>query len=389
MNKLKKYIDLHFPDELKLIIFLSKDKIDGNNQLTNLDNINWKEFLRLVRKHRLSSHVLRHSEYLAEHLPISVYEKLMKTRIEKSRESLSYAIHAIRIFEKFQEQNISHCFFKGPLLSLELYQDIGYRNFGDIDILVQQKDVEQAKKIIEDLDFDCIYPHIEFTEKQKKINYKLSHHYHFKHPQQNIDIELHWKLSNPKSYFGKETDDILSQQRNLPVSKFELPYISNVDNLVYQAAHGSIHQWYRLFWLKDFSVLLQKSSDNDIKKAFELAKKLKLQKCFAQACFLASIVYEASFPGLDLQPNKYLLSTPLHAIATTDLGRKGVFGKIKFVFYRLRLKSDLRYYFELIYRLRTHLSDWEILKLPNRMFFLYYILRPFLLIYKFTFRKKN
>ena len=50
-------------------------------------------------------------------------------------------------YKKFIENGIKHCFFKGPLLSLELYQDIGYRNFGDIDILVEKDDVENAKNI--------------------------------------------------------------------------------------------------------------------------------------------------------------------------------------------------------------------------------------------------
>jgi len=389
MIKFNTYIDCRFSKELKLIIFLSQESIN-NKHSSSLDDIDWEEFIRLVRKHRMISHVLKHLSYLADNFPIPVYEKLIEIRLHQSKRALNYVIHGIRVFRKFEENNISHCFFKGPLLSLDLYKDIGYRNFGDIDILVGQSDAERAKDIIEELDFDCIYPKIEFTEKQKKINYKLSHHYHFKHPKQTIDIELHWKLSNPKSYFGKETFELLESVRKLTVSKFELPYISNIDNLVYQAAHGSIHQWYRLFWLKDFSVLLQKSTNEEIKEAVELSRKLKLQKCFVQACMMVKLIYKNQIPDLvDDKIQSSLIYTPLTSIATTDLGQKGIKGKIKFVLYRLKLKKDLNYYFELIYRLRTHLTDWEILRLPNSLFFLYYLLRPFLLMYKFLFQKKN
>lgn len=384
MTSNTKYIEQKFNKELKLLIYLSQDELTQENLTVNLHEIDWGEFLDLTLKHRLVSHVLKHATFLAEHIPISTYEKLIEFRLEHSKNSLNYAVHAIRIYQKFTENEVQHCFFKGPMLSLELYQDIGFRNFGDIDILVEEKDAEKAKLILEELDFSCIYPKIDLSEKQKKVNYSISHHYHFKHPIQNIHIELHWSITNPKAYSGLKTNEIILNSRKLKVSNYELNYISKTENLVYQAAHGSIHQWYRLFWLKDFSVLYKKSTGEDIKTAYELSKKLKLQKSFIQACYLAKLIYHIKLPDfLNQQLKLFLIKTPIKSISSTDLGQKGVKGKISFVFYRLKLKPDFIYYFELIYRLRTHLTDWELLNLPNALFFLYYPLRPFLLIYKF------
>lgn len=384
----KKYIEQNFSDELKLLIYLSQDEINQGNLPVNIHNIDWEDFIDLTLKHRLVSHVLKHSTFLAEYIPISTYEKLIEFRLEHSKNSLNYAVHAIRIHQKFIENNVPHCFFKGPVLSLELYHDIGFRNFGDIDILVEEKDAEKAKLILEELDFSCIYPKIELSEKQKKVNYSISHHYHFKHPIQNIHIELHWSITNPKAYSGLKTNEIILNSRKLKVSNYELNYISKTENLVYQAAHGAIHQWYRLFWLKDFSVLYKKSSIEELKKAYQLSKKLKLQKSFNQACYLSNLIYDISLPDFLTNPGKsFLIKTPIKSISSMDLSQKGVIGKISFIFYRLKLKPDSKYYFELLYRLRTHLSDWELLRLPNSLFFLYYPLRPFLLIYKLL-RKK-
>jgi len=77
----------------------------------------------------------------------------------------------------------------------------------------------------------------------------------------------------------------------------------------------------------------------------------------------------------------------LLSIATTELKQQGLIGKMRFVFYRIGLKKDLKYYFDLIYRLRTHYTDWSLMKLPDYMFFLYYLLRPVFLLLK-VFRKK-
>lgn len=384
MNNLKNYIEQKFSDELKLLISLSQDDLSDNTLSKNLNDIDWDEFLNLTLKHRLVSQVLKHSVFLSENIPIPTYEKLINFRLEHSKKSLNYAIHAIRIYQKFTENNISHCFFKGPLLSLDLYKDIGYRNFRDIDILVNREDIENAKTIIEELDFRCIYPKIELTERQKKINYSISHHYHFVHPVQSIDIELHWSITNPKSFFGVETREIISNSTKTKVSTYELPYISKIENIVYQAAHGSIHQWYRLFWLKDFSKLVSMADPNEIKMAYELSKKLNLQKSFIQAYVLSYIIYNVNLPDfLNTKIKNNLIKIPLHSINSNDLNQKGISGKLKSVFYRLTLKPDFTYYLDLIYRLRTHLTDWELIRMPEALFFLYYVLRPFLLIYKF------
>lgn len=390
MNTTRKHIKQKFPDELRLLIYLSQDSIENRPFDGDLTNIDWEEFLNLVIKHRLTSHVLKHAKFLAENFPIPAYEKLMEIRLERSKISLNFAIHAIRIYQKFEEHKIKHCFFKGPLLSMELYNDVGFRNFRDIDVLVEQKDVEKAKLIIEELGFDCIYPKFQLSAKQQKANYSISHHYHFKHPAQITQVELHWNITNPKSFYGIETKEIIKNCRKIKISNYSLPYISKIDNLVYQAAHGSIHQWYRLFWLKDFSVILANSSAEYLEKAYEKSKQLKLGRSFMQACYLSGLLFNTDSSILKHQTVKSrLIKTALHSIRTTDLNQRGVGGKLKLVLYRLHIKPTFKYHFDLLFRLRTHLTDWGIIRLNDRLFFLYYLLRPFLLIYKFVFKKKK
>lgn len=388
MNKYHKYITEDYSIELRLLIYLSQENLTNNISL-DLQKINWDLFIELSKKHRLISHILKHSEFLADNIPIPVYEKLIEFRLDYSKKSLNYAVHAIRIYQKFNENDISHLFFKGPLLSFELYNNIGYRNFGDIDILVSKDDVEKAKKIIEELDFICIYPKINLTKKQQRANYTISHHYHFKHPKQDIHIELHWNITNPGSFFGMETSEILHNAATLKISKYGLPYISAVENLVYLAAHGAIHQFYRLFWLKDFSKLIEKSSVEEIHQAWKLSKELRLSSCFQQAFLLSNIFYKSEIPELiKHNSNNLLLWVPVKSIEKTDLKQRGIIGKIKNINYRLKLKPSIKYYFDLIFRFRTHLNDWELLKLPNSLFFLYYVLRPFLLVYQNLKRNK-
>lgn len=388
MKQYIKYVEDRFSNELKLLISLSQYEIDVDSIIGILPEINWDLFVQLVLKHRLVSHILKHIHKIENQIPDEITGRLKEIKLNQSKTSLEYTSILIKLNDLFQKKNIKYISFKGPLLSLELYDDIGFRNFRDLDILVEKENVEETKKIIEDLNFKNIYPRIPLSNQQIKVNYSISHHYHFTHNEKPIEIELHWNITNPQSFFGVITRDILSHSKSINISNRDVSYISTTENLVYQAAHGSIHQWYRLFWLKDFSELLLKYSNDEIKNAWELSKKLKLEKCFLQACILSHLIYKIDLPDfLNSNINKNLIIIPLNSIHINDLSQQGLKGKIKFVFYRLQMKPDFKYYFELIYRLRTHLSDWELLKLPKYLFFLYYPLRPFLLIFKFLFKK--
>ncbi|MCK5171479.1 MAG: nucleotidyltransferase family protein [Bacteroidales bacterium] len=385
---MKQYIEDRFSNELKLLISLSQNEIDVDFITGILSEINWDLFIQLVLKHRLVSHILKHINKIENQISDEIISSLKEIKLNQSKTSLEYTSILIKINDLFQKKNIKYISFKGPLLSLELYDDIGFRNFRDIDILVEKENIEEAKNIIENLNFKNIYPRIPLSNQQRKVNYSISHHYHFTHNEKPIEIELHWNITNPQSFFGVATKDIISNSKSIDISNYDVSYISTTENLVYQAAHGSIHQWYRLFWLKDFSALLLKYSNDEIKNAWKLSEELKLQNCFIQACLLSHLIYKIELPDfINFSICKNLIKIPLNSIHINDLSQQGLKGKIKFVFYRLQMKPDFKYYFELIYRLRTHLSDWELLKLPKYLFFLYYLLRPFLLVFKFLFRK--
>jgi len=382
MTKLQEHINRNFSNELKLIVFLSQ-----NNSITdsniNLKNIRWELFIKLIRKHRLVSHVINHKN-TKEYLPNETFETLKAINLEQIKRSLLFNSELLKIHGTLIEQNIKHIFFKGSLLSFELYNDIGFRNFRDIDLLVDKENIDKATTIIKNCSYSLFEPEQELNKLQKKINYKISHHYHLRHNSLPIDIELHWNLTNPKSFLSIPTKRILNNRIKLQIQDYNLPYISKSENIIFLAAHGAIHQWYRLFWLKDFSVLISKTNNKDLYKIYELSKKLKLDRCFLQACILSQQLYNISLPTFLTSGSikLKLLYIPIKSIAITELKQRGILGKLNYVLYRLNLKPDYKYYFHLVYRLRTHFSDWEILKLPNSLFFLYYPLRPLLMIYK-------
>lgn len=382
-----------FSNELQLLILLSqhdlnKAEIEKIETLEKL--VDWKLFFELAHKHRLISHVVKQTNQYPNILKSEIKKQLIEIQQGLSRKALLYSQYVLKIHEGLNQKNIPHTFFKGPLLSLELYKDIGFRDYRDIDLLVPLSHIENARKIIQEFGFVMLAPKKTLSKKQKKINYTISHHYHLTKPNTPIEVELHWNLSNPKTYLPLETKKIIADSINIEIAKQNLPYISKPENIVFLAAHGAIHQWYRLFWLKDFSEIICQSSNEDIYKAWKLSQKNRLGKTFKQACNLSNLLYKTEIPQYidNIGHTNSLIQGALKSISDKELRQQGLGGKIKFVWYRLKLKPDINYHISLIFRLRTHFTDWEIFPLPNYLFFLYYIFRPFILIYKFLNRKK-
>ncbi len=392
MIKQPQHIIRQFSNELQWLILLSQQhlnpaEIEKTEALEKL--VDWKLLFDLAHKHRLISHIVKQTNKHPGILKPEIKKQLKETQKELSKKALLYSQYLLKIHQALKEKNIPHTFFKGPLLSLDLYQDIGFRDYRDIDLLVSLVHIEKAKSIIQKLGFAMLAPMDNLSNKQKKINYTISHHYHLKKPGLPIEIELHWSLTNPKTYFPLETKKIIDESEYIEIAQHKLPYISKPVNIAFLAAHGAIHQWYRLFWLKDFSEAIRQSTDREIQHAWQLSQKLTLEKTFIQACRLSNLLYKSSIPTF-LKRAGYsnsLITYGLKAIGNKDLRQLGVGGKIKFVLYRLKLKPAMNYYFSLIYRLRTHYTDWEVLPLPGSLFFLYYIFRPFILIYKSVFLK--
>ncbi|MEA2106664.1 MAG: nucleotidyltransferase family protein [Bacteroidota bacterium] len=392
MKNQLQHIISKFSNELQLLILLSqhdlnKAEIEKIETLEKL--IDWELFINLAQKHRLISHIVKQTKPYPNILKSEIKKQLKKVQMGLSRKALLYSQYVLKIHNGLNQNNIPHTFFKGPLLSLELYKDIGFRDYRDIDLLVPISHIENARKIIQEFGFVMLAPKKTLSNKKKKINYTISHHYHLTKPNTTIEVELHWNLTNPKTYLPLETKKIIADSMNIEIAKQKLPYISKSENIAFLAAHGAIHQWYRLFWLKDFSEIIGQSYNEDICKAWELSQKYKLEKTFIQACNLSNLLYKTEMPKFidTIDLTNSLIQGAIKSISNKDLRQQGIGGKIKFVLYHLKLKPSINYYISLIFRLRTHFTDWEIFPLPNYLFFLYYIFRPFILMYKFLNRK--
>jgi hypothetical protein len=150
--------------------------------------------------------------------------------------------------------------------------------------------------------------------------------------------------------------------------------------------HGSLHCWIRLKWLVDFVTWMRKASESDWEGLKTRMIDLGLQRLLVQGVLLANWLFYVPIPEtmqalIEAEPaaqsmanhsQKFILNAQI-----ADEEMENVLA-IRHIFYWMRLKEGLRYKWNTLIKYTVNPRDWMVLPLPDALYPLYWLLRPFL-----------
>ncbi|MFW5916564.1 MAG: nucleotidyltransferase family protein [Bacteroidota bacterium] len=371
-NKVKQ-----FPEELKNII-----QILGNSKVkpyfpSKYQDFNWDFFITLIQQHQLTSLIFPYLSKNRDNIPTAAYDRIKSIQQRNAQKALAHVEQTIRLQSLFNKEGIPAIFLKGVALSQILYGDPLLKNSIDIDVLVSLKHIGQAAELLQKQGYRMIYPDIRLSKRQKRINYRISHHYDFQHPEKGVRVELHWKLINPQVLLPFSFDFLYRRSVKVKLHEHPVNTLSMEDYIIYLSVHGAKHRWYNLAWLKDLSQILEETSQQTKLKTFRLSEEMGLKICFLQGCLISRLIYgvETVVP-LPKNQHRLMLMVRKALDAIPEYRTELKSHKLRNLLYQLWLRRNLKYKLTLIFRLRTHHSDWSRVPLPDYLFFLYYPLRP-------------
>ncbi len=371
-NKVKQ-----FPQELKDIIQISGDSKVKPYFQSNSQDFNWDYFITLIQQHQLTPLIFPYLSKNRNNIPTAAYDRIRSIRQQNAQKALAHVEQTIRLQSLFNKEGIPALFLKGVVLSQILYGDPLLKNSIDIDILVPLKHIRQAAELLQKQGYRMIYPDIRLSKRQKRINYRISHHYDFQHSEKGVRVELHWKLINPRVLLPFSFDFLYRRSVKVGLHEHPVNTLSMEDYIIYLSIHGAKHRWYNLAWLKDLSRMLEQNAQQTKLKTLRLSEEMGLERCFLQGCLLSRLIYGVE-TGMPLPENQHrfilMVRKALDIIPEYRTELKS--NKFRNLLYQLWLRRNLKYKLTLIFRLRTHHSDWSRVPLPDYLFFLYYPLRP-------------
>lgn len=379
------------PKELQLILELIRNESVDSSRLRNKEqfhNIDWTLFLELVMHHRLYPLLFSKLKIVDEgFIPEGIVEKIYEKYKKNTFEMLHLSAEMVYVSNLFSESGIRMLVLKGPVLATDLYGDISLRTCSDLDLLISINDLETVEKIL----LKMGYHKDEFFQIEPVLNdWKWRHHHlSYIHSDKRIKLEIHWRL-NPGP--GKEPafDDLWERKRTSSHLNQSIYYLGREDLFFFLVTHGARHGWSRLRWLVDINQLVNQSMDWS--KAIKLLNDYQSLHIGGQALVLSDQLLKTPVPNQMLSftkdgyTNRLVQSTLFYFEQMVNLHSEPLPEYIakyheRYLYSLMPYQQKFLYMMSILY---PSITDVKTLKLPKSLYFLYFPLRPILLVVRKT-----
>jgi len=306
--------------------------------------------------------------------------------MEIAKKNMLMTAELINIMKLLEEHNIDAIAFKGPTLSQMAYRDITFRQYVDLDILINKKDINETEKLLETIFYK---PEYVLEIYQKKILENVVHDRAFQNIKNNVRIECHWVLSSGEFFIDMNKWNDLQKPTFQTIKNQVIPTLSNEKLLVYLCIHGYKHMWERIEWLVDI-LKLDLNNSLDYVKVLRISQDIGAQKIVLSSLYLCEKLFTMKLSinitnAIQTEPKLIKVSNQMFQkiIKLYNSSNKSQHSKqiSSIQFYMLTTyKSKFKYIKTL---LSPTESDYQIIKLPKYLNFVYYIIRPFNILFKY------
>jgi hypothetical protein len=354
--------------------------------------LDWQRFLRVAKHHQVVALVHDGLGQLQPDVPSEIAREISAQAARLVLENLAVAAESLRIKRLFDEANLPVLFIKGTTLAVLAFGNVGLRAAKDIDLLVSQEMLPAATALILGAGYRRFDPPPDISDPQLRLLMPYRKDLGFVHQTTGMQIELHWRLFlNPHAMAGTS---IMTGSRVVPVTGTEgLCTLGEEDLFAYLCMHGALHWWNCLKWLADINAILATFPDGNVEDLIRSAEVRGVGRAAAQALTLCQRVLATPLPDRlkAMLPKgatmRWLEATALDAL-NVGQGERGPhekrFGTTRGSLSSILLSPSWGYQLAALEGLLTNPTDVLTVPLPQRLRFLYPVLRLPLWVWRHT-----
>ena len=280
-----------FRDEWSVLLECASPVHDASRLAEIARYADWSRVLVLAEEHGVLGHVAKRLRDLDVDL---VPGEIRKTLLERHRaqvfSTLRMTAELFRLLNIFAASDIPALVVKGPVLAMQAYGDPTIRSYGDLDLLVRQRDIRRATESLEAKGYQAAVPLSAIDAG------RIPGQYLFSKPEASLLVELHNDLT--LRYFPRRLilDKLFERHILVQLDDHKAPALPVEDHLVYICVHGATHFWGRLSWISDVAALATRQVDIDWQKAMNAAKEMGAERLLHTGLRLASDLLQARLP---------------------------------------------------------------------------------------------
>lgn len=351
----------------------------------SLLGVDWPRLLLLAEEHGVLGQLAAclHNGSSAPVVPSDIQQSLLERRRAQNFLTLRLNAALFRLLELFAAKGISALVIKGPVLATRAYSDPSVRSYGDLDLLVRQRDLRHATELMIASGYEAAVPLTAIDVG------KIPGQYLFSRIDSKLLVELHNDLT--LRYFPRSLplEDFFARQIRLCLDGHEVSAPCVEDELVLICVHGAKHFWERLSWIADVAGLVSRQTNIDWERAASTARTVQSEHLLHTGLRLAVDVLHTKLPeAISSRVQRDAAAANLAARALRWLPAAGYAPPSLFerAAFRLRMRGD--FLAAPAYLLRLSLSpteeDWQAGGQLSHNRFLDALRRPFRLARKYS-----
>ena len=345
-----------------------------------LRGIEWQTLRDIALHHGVLPIVAARLETIGQGLmPNEEASRWYELRRTNARRSLVMTAELLSVLGILGSHGIEAIPFKGPVLALHAYGDSGLRQFVDLDILVHRRDLRKVREVLLDQRFVL---RDRFTAAQERAHLKRANEFTFTSPNGKVLLDVHWRFAADYLAVQLDADAAFARQEALNLEGHRIPVLSADDMILYLCFHGAFHLWTKLSGICDLARLVDADRERDWQGLLRKAEQAGLRRAFLLGMALVQDVLAVEIPvTIQSLINSDPITQRLRVNVTSGLfGRSaGEPGFLETARFQLPLKDSvrdrLRYVF--IRAFLPTVEDWKLVSLPDGLYGLYFLIRPF------------
>jgi hypothetical protein len=342
--------------------------------------IDWVQFIRLALRHdTLPLTYWNLQRICPDIVPSGVLEPLRARYDAEAAEGRLLAEELVGILGLLDAQGIAAVPYKGPALAVRLYGDLSLRGFGDLDIVVCERDVLRARRLL--IDRGYAPERVDTGE----LNQFLREHHEMLlyRAVGKVRLDLHWRYTSRSACLAGDPERFLQQLETISIAGEQVRSLRLETYLLVLSMHAAKHQWVQLKLICDIAEILA-VPDLDWHYVLHEADDLGLKRALGTGLLLAQGLLGAAVPrklAQDLKIDR--TAKVLAAQACTRLFEEpgerwglqgGITSQLEFrERFRDRAKILLRYFLK---KLKPNERDRWFLPMPRALSVAYYVVRP-------------
>jgi hypothetical protein len=354
-------------------------KIDRNEVIikSQIGKIgSWEEFISLSFSQGVFPLVYNTLKNYSEIISEDNLQTMKLKNLNIVKQNMFMTSELLRVLKILEENNILAIPFKGPVLSQMVYGDVVSRQYLDLDILIENKDLDIVIGILNELNYES---KLNYNISKEKIKELVSDHLFF-NLKSFISLEIHNKLFSINFPIKLNNADYLANRSIISINNNLINTFSKEYLLVYLCLHGTKHLYSRLSWLIDIDRMIN-NYDLDWKVIEKLVKDTNSKTMVYFSFFFSEYLFDTKLPFFIKNEKNFKYSFLINRVMNTKVDDEidNRFSYIHFLMFD-NIKQKIMYLF---YILRPTFLDYQCITKEYKYDFIYYCIRPFNILFRF------